>query len=436
MITMMWKNKKKKKQLHQKRTRRRIKRVSRVGGESGNAESDDVIVVLASMLGEQVVKREVVRYTVKELDIPENQQQEENTVDRTLLSGRKLMERVSKWKPVRVNLDKSDAMAKNSITKSSKVVKVSFDDEHFCLLWSNGVWTSHELKDGAIIQERVFDGLQIKREEVSKKKTKKTAAATKENDGLLFDFISIGGGYYAVAAKIKNDEKNSNNNVAVAIIDKLYGVIHSFIEIPDSETTSVVSLSSFGGDLYVSLSDRIYSVSLELEELCLRVCIAGLQKDVFGKLRNEKAEAAERAFSSKVGLKWQQNRNAKQLRYQFGKSFQKERNFEGACNDINMLWDQEEMRKQEKVAEDFIAMLESGTEKQMLKGLEIFANKHVKEAIKWIDENEQKTKEALRLKRTEKVVVPQLLLRLRRLRNLKVTKILITTMKITSLTIA
>ena len=63
-------------------------------------------------------------------------------------------------KPVRVNLDKSDAMAKNSITKSSKVVKVSFDDEHFCLLWSNGVWTSHELKDGAIIQERVLHGIQ------------------------------------------------------------------------------------------------------------------------------------------------------------------------------------------------------------------------------------------------------------------------------------
>jgi len=370
-----------------------------VEATSGNAESDDVIVVLASMLGEQVVKREVVRYTVKELDIPENQQQEENTVDRTLLSGRKLMERVSKWKPVRVNLDKSDAMAKNSITKSSKVVKVSFDDEHFCLLWSNGVWTSHELKDGAIIQERVFDGLQIKREEVSKKKTKKTAAATKENDGLLFDFISIGGGYYAVAAKIKNDEKNSNNNVAVAIIDKLYGVIHSFIEIPDSETTSVVSLSSFGGDLYVSLSDRIYSVSLELEELCLRVCIAGLQKDVFGKLRNEKAEAAERAFSSS-GFEVATKPQCKAITIPVWKELPKERNFEGACNDINMLWDQEEMRKQEKVAEDFIAMLESGTEKQMLKGLEIFANKHVKEAIKWIDENEQKTKEALRLKRT------------------------------------
>ena len=66
-----------------------------VEATSGNAESDDVIVVLASMLGEQVVKREVVRYTVKELDIPENQQQEENTVVK-LLSGRKLMERVSK----------------------------------------------------------------------------------------------------------------------------------------------------------------------------------------------------------------------------------------------------------------------------------------------------------------------------------------------------
>ena len=122
---------------------------------------------------------------------------------------------------------------------------------------------------------------------------------TQGSDGLLFDYISIGGGYYALAAKIKSEGKNSaNNNVTVAIIDKLYGVIHSFIEIPDSETTSVVSLTAFGGDLYVSLSDRIYSVSLELEELCLRVCMAALQKDVFGKARNKKAEAAERAFST------------------------------------------------------------------------------------------------------------------------------------------
>ena len=67
-------------------------------------------------------------------------------------------------------------------------------------------------------------------------------------------------------------------------------------------------------------------------------------------------------------------------------------------------------------------------------------NKHVKEAIKWIDDNEQKTKEALRLKRTDKVAVPLLLLRLRRLRNLKGTEILavlITTIRtITTLTIA
>ena len=137
---------------------------------------------------------------------------------------------------MRVNLDESDAMAEISTMKSSKVVKVSFDDEHFSLLWSNGVWTSHDLGDGTLVRERVFDGLQIKREEEEeeeeeasrKKTTKKKVAVTQESDGLLFDYISIGGGYYALAAKIKSEGKNSaNNNVAVAIIDKLYGVIHS-----------------------------------------------------------------------------------------------------------------------------------------------------------------------------------------------------------------
>ena len=383
-----------------------VKRSVAVEAANGNAESDDVIVVLASMMGEEVVKREVLRYRVKELDVQEDQLGEENIVDQTLLSGRKLMERVSKEKAVRVNLDESDAMAEISTMKSSKVVKVSFDDEHFSLLWSNGVWTSHDLGDGTLVRERVFDGLQIKREEEEeeeasrKKTTKKKVAVTQESDGLLFDYISIGGGYYALAAKIKSEGKNSaNNNVAVAIIDKLYGVIHSFIEIPDSETTSVVSLTAFGGDLYVSLSDRIYSVSLELEELCLRECMAALQKDVFGKARNKKAEAAERAFSTS-GFEAATKPQCKAITVPIWKDLPPERNFEGACNDINMLWDQDKMRKQEKVAEDFIATLESGTEKQMLRSLEIFANKHVKEAIKWIDENEQKTKEALRLKRT------------------------------------
>jgi len=378
-----------------------------VEAASGNAESDDVIVVLASMMGKEVVKREIVRYTVKELDVPDDQLREGNIVDQSLLSGRKLMERVSKEKVVRVNLDESDAMAKYSTMKSSKVVKVSFDDKHFCLLWSNGAWTSHELGDGTLVRDRLFDGLQIDREDEAdasgKKGTKRKAATTKENDGLAFDYISIGGGYYAVGAKIKSEGKNSaNNNVAVAIIDKLYGVIHSFIEIPDSETTSIVSLAAFGGDLYVSLSDRIYSVSLELEELCLRVCMAALQKDVFGKARNEKAEAAERAFSTS-GFEAATKPQCKAITLPVWKELPPERNFEGACNDIDMVWDQEKMRKQEKVAEDFIATLESGTEKQMLKSLEIFANKHVKEAIKWIDENEQKVKEALRLKRIGEV---------------------------------
>ena len=88
------------------------------------------------MMGEEVVKREVLRYRVKELDVQEDQLGEENIVDQTLLSGRKL-ERVSKEKAVRVNLDESDAMAEISTMKSSKVVKVSFDDEHlvFVVEW-------------------------------------------------------------------------------------------------------------------------------------------------------------------------------------------------------------------------------------------------------------------------------------------------------------
>ena len=129
-----------------------------------------------------------MRYTVKELDIPENQQQEENTDDRALLSGRKLMEQRFQVETSESELD-NDAMAKNSITKSSKVVKVSFDDEHF--VFCGRMACGRRMSRMELSFKRALMAYKLK-EEVSKKKTKKTAAATKENDGLLFDFISIG----------------------------------------------------------------------------------------------------------------------------------------------------------------------------------------------------------------------------------------------------
>jgi hypothetical protein len=408
---------------------------------SGNAETEDIVVAVAFYDDSSgvVVKREVVRYCVKEMMMMGNDNTDDG--DDTVMNGEQqqqrgiaaaasrrlsMFERVQRKKPVRILLtdevDKSSSSPSSMVDeKKNKVIKVSFDDEHFCCLWSNGAWTSHDFLDGKIVRERLFDGLQIfcetaattttKKQTQQRKSTRKTTTTNttttssnnKESeddyDTSAIDFISIGGGYYAVAAKIKIDGSSSkNNNVAIAIIDKLYGVIHSFVEVPDSETTETVSLSAFGGNVYVSLSDRIYSLSLELEELSLRVCMAALQRDIVGKAANEKAKAAERAFSS-TGFDAATKAQCRALTIPVWKQIPEDKAFEGACNDIDVVWDQEEMRKQEKVAEDFIVMLESGNEKNMIKALEIFANKHVKEAIKWIDESERKTKEALKQKR-------------------------------------